>query len=149
MNPFLRLILTTLAKYLWYTLAGVIAFMITIEVNNMPVTNILTFLVLFTLALATVWLFFIDAKRGRVSVKTKRTPVAKAKPVKLELAYPSTLGNDTLHMPVKDVFHAQEMVDVLGLKEASLGYRRSADGKSIVLYSLDDTRTLRRVLEVV
>lgn len=67
---------------------------------------------------------------------------------RLMLRYPSVLNERDLDMPVKCIFHAQEMVDVLGLKEASLIYKRSADGKTITLYKLDDGRTLRRVKEV-
>lgn len=81
--------------------------------------------------------------------EAKFKPVAVPKRVRLELSYPSVLRPQTLHMPVKNIFHAQEIVDGLGLKEANLGYRRSEDGTAVVLYTLDDKRVLRRISEVV
>lgn len=76
-------------------------------------------------------------------------PVAVPKRVRLELSYIGELSGDILHMPVKDIFHAQEMVDALELKQANLGYRRSCDGAAVVLYTLDAKQVMRRISEVV
>jgi hypothetical protein len=109
--------------------------------------DILVLLVLVVLVIGFIVFIIRDAKKGRVSVKVAMKP---RKPVvKLELMYPSVLKDDTLHMPVKNVFHAQEVVDGLGLTQVNVGYRRSADGQAIVLYSLDSDKVLRRVQEIV
>lgn len=103
--------------------------------------DILGLLVLAVLFIGFIVLIIRDAKKGRVSVKVAMKP---RKPVvKLELMY------DGMLMPVKDIFHAQEMVYVLDLKTANVGYRRSTDSETIVLYSLDSDKVLRRVQEVV
>lgn len=107
--------------------------------------------VLFVLFL---WIVIVDAMKPtemdtRKHYKTSPTARDHKPKVKLELMYPSVLKEETLHIPVKNVFHAQEYVDGLGLKTASVGYRRSSDGQSIILYTLDDARVLRRVQEVV
>lgn len=109
--------------------------------NNAAMAIVALLIVLFVIIIV------IDSKSSRVFVQRKMKP--RQPRVRLELMYPSAVNKRLLHMPVKDIFHAQEVVDTLELPIASVGYRRSADGKSITLYSLDDSRVLRRVSEVV
>lgn len=109
--------------------------------NTGTLTIVGILLLLFILILV---IDYLKPHKPEVVVKYKPTPR-----VKLELIYPSITRDKYLHIPVKSVMHAQETIDVLGLDNAVVGYRRSSDGMTIELYKADDNRTLRRVSEVV
>lgn len=110
----------------------------------------LTILVLLALLLLFLFIVYKEDFDASRKINVSRAVPKALKPVtQLELMYPSILKDETLHVPVKSIFHAQELVDVMGLESANVGYRRSADGASIVLYGLDSRRVLRRISELV
>lgn len=58
------------------------------------------------------------------------------------LMYPSIMGEITLRIPVTDIWHAQDLVKTLMLKEARVGYFNKTIGEETVLYVTDSNSHL-------
>lgn len=115
--------------------------------NHAIITTVVCLVLLFVLF---IWICLseVAANANKDEKADTFKPVPPTDRVRLELMYTSFITGKKLYIPVKHVLHAQEMVDVLGLDKACVGYRRSCDGQSVVLYKLDGNHTLRRIKEV-
>lgn len=69
-------------------------------------------------------------------------PDVKTSKPELLLMYSSALSDRTLRMPVYDAVHAQDLVDVMWLKDARVGYLDPENGSEIITHKDDGHRKL-------
>lgn len=89
--------------------------------------------------LIVAWVFIIwhDSKEIRAqnrALAKSKVLRPKAKPRQLELRYPNVLGEDHMHIPVMSVLQAEDLIKLLKINKAEVGYRNKDTGEFHAIY---------------
>lgn len=114
--------------------------------HDMSARQVTIYVIMGGLFIAWVFICWFDSK-SRWALNSdlaavEELPEVKTRKPELLLMYSSALSDRTLRMPVYDATHAQDLIDVMRLKDARVGYLDPENGSEIITHKDNGHRKL-------